>query len=79
MSNIYNHLRLIVNPIHPWIYDIKGTDCKGVHCHLLRYVSTSLNFTYNFIEDPIGVGLVLKNGSCTGWLGILQRNVRSYF
>ena len=76
MSYICNHLRLLVHLQPPWMHTINGTDCKGIHCNLLTYLSLSLNFTYNFIVESEGLGIVSANGSWTGALGILQRDVR---
>ena len=71
------HLRLIINAHKPWMYDINVTnchgDCHGVLCNLLTYLSNSLNFSYNFIiESDYGVK---NNGSYSGYMGHLQRNV----
>ena len=75
---MYKHLRLIVNPHNPWFYFTTGTDCDGIHCHLLKYLKKSLNLTYDYLIVPDGLGIGSINGTWTGWVGHLQRNVSKY-
>ena len=44
------HLNLLITPHEPWLYNISGTNCHGVLCNLLTYLTMSLNFTYDFVK-----------------------------
>jgi hypothetical protein len=76
---MYSHLRLAINPLNPWIVINETIDkqyCEGIQCQLLKYVSKSLNFTYEFIIDRDGVGYELSNNSWKGFIGRIFNNVR---
>ena len=45
---MYSNLSITIRPHRPWMYDINGFNCKGIHCQLLGYVSKSLNYSYYF-------------------------------
>ena len=48
---------------------------NGVMLQLLEYVRQSLNFTYEIRRPPDGQwGVVLKNGTVTGMVGMVSRN-----
>jgi hypothetical protein len=52
-----SHLRLDVYPVNPWIVINETIDkeyCKGIQCELLKYVSKSLNLSYQFITGGKG-------------------------
>ena len=73
-----SHLRLVVIPQSPiWVNHINGTNCEGVLCHLLKYLSASLNFTYQFIDGTaFEIGDQSSNKTCwTGIMGQFQSNV----
>ncbi len=69
------NLRISVIQHHPWIQLINGNDCKGILCELLKHLSNSLNFSYNFIEIKEGYGIKGSNKKWTGHFGLLQKNV----
>jgi hypothetical protein len=76
---MYAHLRLDVNPHNPWIVINETIDkqyCEGIQCQLLKYVSKSLNFSYEFITDGNRTGHKSSNNSGTGAIGRIFRNVR---
>jgi hypothetical protein len=55
---MYSHLRLVIYPHNPWIVINETIDkqyCEGIQCDLLKYVSKSLNFSYEFIIDDIEI------------------------
>ena len=73
------HLRLVGEMLRPWI-EIVGNDntqCIGIQCKLIKYLSSSLNFTFEIFEEKAGPGYELQNGSWTGMMGRIQRNVSS--
>jgi hypothetical protein len=75
---MYSHLRLVIDPHKPWILINETIDkqyCEGIQCQLLKYVSKSLNFTYEFITDEEGFGLQLSDKSWTGVVGRILKNV----
>ena len=75
---MYSHLRIVLDPLPPWIYlnKSKGEQhCTGIQCQLLKYISKSLNFSYEFIIDKQGMGYELKNKSWNGFMGQIARNV----
>ena len=70
-----SHLKLVVNPHAPWIYNINGTDCAGILCPVIKYLSTSINLTYQFV-DGTEIGDQFPNNKCwTGFMGQFQSNV----
>jgi hypothetical protein len=76
---MYSHLRLAINPHNPWIVINETIDnqyCEGIQCQLLKYVSKSLNFSYEFIIDRDGVGYELSDNSWKGFIGRIVNNVR---
>lgn len=75
---MYSHLRLVVDPHYPWIVVNQAIDkqyCKGIQCELLKYVSKSLNFTYEYILDKHGDGDQLRNKTWIGSVGTIFNNV----
>jgi len=79
---MYSHLRLVIDPHNPWIIVNQTIDkqyCEGIQCQFLKYVSKSLNFSYQFIVEKEGVGRQLQNKSWTGFFGAIHRNVRHVF
>jgi len=75
---MYSHLRLVINSHNPWIIVNQTIDkqyCEGIQCELLKYVSKSLNFTYEFICDKMGMGYQLENKTWNGFFGRIDRNV----
>ncbi len=79
---MYSHLRLAIDPHNPWIVINETIDkqyCEGIQCQLLKYVSKSLNFTYEFIIDRGENGYELSNGSWNGFIGRIFKNVRLDF
>ncbi len=79
---MYSHLRLAINPHNPWIVINETIDkqyCKGIQCEILKYVSKSLNFTYEFIRESDGPGYELSNGSWKGHIGRIVKDVRFIF
>jgi len=76
---MYSHLRLIIDPNIPWIYVNQTIDkqyCEGIQCQLLKYVSKSLNFSYEFVFEKEGIEYGLENKTWTGFMGAINRNVR---
>ena len=69
------NLRTVFRPNKPWIYVNNQTNCEGILCHLIKYLSKSLNFSYNLILDDEGQGFKLPNGQWSGVFGRFQRNV----
>ena len=74
MKNI-NHLRILGTEFDPWISIKSINDCEGIQCDLIKYLSRSLNFTFEFVKQEIGTGNRLPNGSWTGCIGRIDRNV----
>ena len=64
------HLRVVASTIVPWIMRINDHECKKILCELIKYLSKSLNFTYNLI-DPVHVKGNAKGRAITH----IQRNV----
>jgi len=76
---MYSHLRLAINPHNPWIVINETIDkqyCEGIQCQLLKYVSKSLNFSYEFITDGNRTRQKSSNESWTGPIGRIFNNVR---
>ena len=72
------HLRLVLDPHKPWIIINKTIDrqyCEGIQCNLLKYISKSMNFSYEFLIDKQGMGYRLKNKTWNGFMGRIARNV----
>jgi hypothetical protein len=79
---MYSHLRLVIDPHNPWIVINETIDkqyCEGIQCQLLKYVSKSLNFTYEFIRESDGIGHELSNNSWKGFIDRIFNNVRLTF
>jgi hypothetical protein len=75
-----SHLRLDIYPHNPWIVINETIDkqyFKGIQCELLKYVSKSLNFSYQFIIDGNEKRSESNNELWTGNIGRIFRNVRS--
>ena len=71
-----SHLRLMVNPHPPWLFNLNGTNCAGVLCSVIQYLSTSLNFTYKYIVGTHIGDQFPNNETWTGFMGQFQSNVR---
>ena len=75
---MYDHLRLTATPLMPYM-DLIDHDhklgCKGITCHVIKYLSRSLNFTYDLVTFKGPVIEVLKNGSWGGTFGYIERGV----
>ncbi len=79
---MYSHLRLAINPHIPWIFIKETIDkqyCEGIQCQLLKYLSKSLNFTYEFIIESDGVGQELSNVLWKGFISRIFNDVRLTF
>ena len=74
MKNI-NHLRILGTVFKPWLTIKSNNDCEGIQCDLIKYLSRSMNFTFEFIGQVIGTGHQLPNGSWTGCIGRIDRDV----
>jgi hypothetical protein len=51
---MYSYLRLTTDPHNPWILVNETIDkqyCEGIQCDVLKYISKSFNFTYEFIRE----------------------------
>ena len=73
-----NHLRLTGVTFAPFIF-LKDNDknyCDGINCNLIKYLSRSLNFTFEFIKYS-HFAFLPKNGNWSGPFEIIQRGVRS--
>jgi hypothetical protein len=54
ICDMSSHLRLDIYPHNPWIVTNETIDkqyCKWIQCELIKYVSKSLNFSYQFIIE----------------------------
>ena len=69
------HLNLFINAFMPWMSVRADNDCEGILCHLLKYVSKSMNFSYTLFGQNESLGTKLANGSWTGGISHLQTNV----
>ena len=71
------HLRLVAEVIAPWIQLVNSSNhyCIGIQCNMLNYIARSLNFTYEIVATKEGPGYQLANGSWTGLIGKIERNV----
>ena len=61
-------------PHNPWIVINQAIDkqyCEGIQCQLLKYVSKSLNFSYEFITDDV----VIENKWAPA-ITLIHENVR---
>ena len=73
-----SHLRLVIAPHNPWIIVNETIDrqyCEGIQCDLLKYISKSFNFSYEFIIEKYGLGIQLENKSWDGMIGKIHRNL----
>ncbi len=80
ICDMNSHLRLDIYPHNPWIVINETIDkqyCKGIQCKLLKYVSKSLNFSYEFIIEVNETRSESSNELWTGAFGRIFRNVRS--
>ena len=70
------HLRIVsYKQQKPWMMRKGQNDCQLVLCELIKYLSRSMNFTYNFI-DVTHFGIFnAQNQSWSGAMGRFQRNV----
>ena len=69
-------IKLVGESIRPWTY-FKSSDpghCEGIYCDLIKYLSSSMNFTKKFIRESSG--FKLKNGS---WAGGIRKLLRGVF
>ncbi len=76
---MYSHLRLAINPHNPWIVINETIDkqyCEGIQCDLLKYVSKSLNFSYEFIIDDIEIENKSSDRLWTSDITLIHENVR---
>ncbi len=76
---MYSHLRLVINPYNPWIVINETIDkqyCKGIQCELLKYVSKSLNFSYEFVIGGNDKKDESSNELWTGRIDRIFKNVR---
>lgn len=75
------NLKIIVNQYPPWMI-LSKTDpnhCEGVSCEIIKYLSRSINFTYQFVhQNGIDTGQQLENGTWTGSIGLIQSGVSRY-
>src|SRR4051812_24486158 len=75
-SKMSKHFRLTAITFPPFIFiNFEKNSCKGITCDLMKYVSTSLNFTYQYVPYDSPVSFPLENGSWTGLVGLIQRGV----
>jgi hypothetical protein len=75
-----SHLRLDIYPHNPWIVINETIDkqyCEGIQCELLKYVSKSLNFSYQFIIDGNEARSESSSEPWTRVVGRIFRSVRS--
>ena len=70
-----NHLRIGAALLAPWIVleNKNFQDCIGILCDLVKYLAKSMNFTYDFISEAGGSGVLLANGS---WTGLISKFVK---
>ena len=68
-------LRVIVRPHKPLFYGNYHVKCEGVLCHLIEYLSKSMNFTPHFIIGNDRGTFDTRNNSWSEVLGLIQRNV----
>ena len=69
-------LKLSADPRNPWNYfEPNNNTCIGIQCNLIQYLSKSLNFTYDLVYEPRGVGHAFPNRSWDGMIGRIIRNV----
>jgi len=76
---MYSHLRLFIVPHNPWIVINKNIDkqyCEGIQCDLIKYVSKSLNFTYEFIIDDIQIENKSNDQLSKSPITLIHENVR---
>ena len=74
-----NILKLAASSYEPWmlLFMDNKYDCQGIACHLVKYISRSMNFTFEFVfQKEIGSGYQLPDGNWTGAIGLIQRGVR---
>ena len=73
-------LRLAASTQPPWMImnsvESGNKYCEGITCDLIKYLSWSLNFTVLPVLDPDTISYILKDGSWTGPIGLLQREAR---
>ena len=72
------HLKLVGEFLEPWISrESTNIRCYGIQCNMVKYLTKSMNFTYELIDDRTGNGFQLKNGIWTGVLGRFERGVNN--
>ena len=71
------HLTLTATNFSPYMLlnDNDNHNCAGLNCNLINYLSSSMNFTYDFIKYTKKGSFKLPNGSWTGPIGLIQREV----
>ena len=74
---MYEHLRLSATQFPPFMFlnENDNINCTGITCNLIKYLSRSLNFTYEFIKYSEKISFRLPNGSWPGLIGLFQRDV----
>lgn len=73
-----SHLRLFIGAFFPWITinkTINDQYCNGILCDLLKYVSKSLNFTYEYISLKQVVGDQVKSKTLPEFFASILNNV----
>ena len=73
-----SNLRVVVKPQKPWFYGNDLVKCEGVLCHLIKYLSKSINLTTDCIKVNEGGRLDERNHSWGGAMGLIQRNVKLF-
>ena len=74
---MYEHLRLTATHFMPFM-DLSDNDiynCKGITCNLIKYLSRSLNFTFDLVINNVREYKQLENGSWTSVIGLIQSGV----
>ena len=49
--------------------------CSGITCSLIKYVSRSLNFTFDLVTYNTKVSIEDENGNYDGVIGLIQKGV----
>ena len=69
------NLSVIWRQVDPWLYKNDQLHYKGILFDLLKYLSNSLNFTYNLMESFEYGSFIKRNNSWSGMKDQLERNV----
>ena len=74
------HLTLTATHFPPFMFlnENDSINCKGITCNLIKYLSRSLNFTFDFIKYREKISYRLPNGNWTGLIGLIQQGVCLY-